>query len=92
MRTHLTLFSMLLLLPACTHTREPVTEGCIDGVVRPADLTFVADSSGREYTLLTGDAGTPHLNLRPYAGRHLTVCGPVDPKFRILHARILTPP
>ena len=67
-------------------------EGCIDGVIRPADLRFVADGSGREYTVLSADVGSPHLDLRPYAGRHLTICGPVDPQFRIHNGRILPYP
>ena len=89
MRTHLVSIATLLLLASCSHTHEPMGDACIDGYVRPADLHFIADSSGREYTPLIGDTGTPHLDLHPYAGRHITLCGPIDPKFHILHARIL---
>jgi hypothetical protein len=94
MRTRLALCPTLLIALAagCTHTREPMGEGCIDGVVRAADLTFQADSSGREYVVLAGDEGSHRLDLRPYAGQRITVCGPVGPHFHILHARIIPSP
>ena len=79
--------TVLLVLSACSH-RQPMGEGCIDGVVRELDLRFVAEGSGREYTVLTGDGGSREVDLRPYAGRRVTICGPVGPRFHIQHARI----
>jgi hypothetical protein len=93
MRTRLALGSIILLaLAGCAPTREPMGEGCIEGTVRMADDRFVADSSGREYTVLAGDEGSRSLDLRPYAGRRVTVCGPVGPRFHILHARVIPGP
>src|SRR4051794_21030575 len=65
MSIRLTVTAALLLIIGCAHTRTPMGEGCIDGTVRPADLYFIADGSGRHYTPLTADPGSPHLDLRP---------------------------
>jgi hypothetical protein len=92
MRTRLLCSTLLIAVAGCTHTHEPMGEGCIDGVVRSSDLRFQADDSGREYRVLTGDAGSRPLDLRPYAGRHVRICGPVDPQFRILNARVIPGP
>jgi hypothetical protein len=94
MRHHLPLYlALLTLLPACAHTphpRDPMGEGCIDGVTRSTDLHFIADGSGREYTVFADDTNTRPLDLHPYANRHVTICGPVDPHFRIHNARIIS--
>ena len=91
MRNPLPLLVALLLLAGCSHTaRDPMGEGCIDGVIRSADLRFVADGSGREYTVFADDTNTRPLDLHPYANRHVTICGPIDPQFRIHNARILS--
>ena len=91
LRRVLTSSAVLVALTGCA-ARQPMGEGCIDGEVRAADFRFRADSSGREYVVLSGDEGSRAVDLRPYAGRRITVCGPVGPRFQILNARIIPGP